>query len=215
MAITNYSELKTAVANWTARSDLGTYVDEFIDLAETFLKRIPVPAESPEIGGVRGNITRATGTLTAGTATLSLPSDFQEIYRMTLTGSTFVTLRYVAPNQLAINHRTGSGLPAYFSISDVIEFDVAPDSNYAYELSYYPGVTALSDSNTTNWIITNYPDTYLSATLFHAFRFLQDQESAASWLGQYKQASWSASETYRLPRVSQGSVGIKTDSPNP
>tara|TARA_Y100000361_G_scaffold22454_1_gene17644 strand:- start:18432 stop:19079 length:648 start_codon:yes stop_codon:yes gene_type:complete len=215
MAITNYSELKTAVANWTARSDLGTYVDEFIDLAETFLKRIPVPAESPEIGGVRGNITRATGTLTAGTATLSLPSDFQEIYRMTLTGSTFVTLRYVTPNQIAINHRTGSGLPSYFTISDVIEFDVAPDSNYAYELSYYPGVTALSDSNTTNWILTNYPDTYLAATLFHAFRFLQDEQSAAGWLGQYKQASWSASETYRLPRTSQGSVGIKTDSANP
>ena len=215
MAITNYSELKTAIANWTARSDLTAYLDEFIDLAETYIKRAPGPVDSADIGGVRGNITRATGTLTAGTASLSLPSDFQEIYRFTLTGDDFVTLRYVSPNQISLYHKTGTGKPSFFSISNAIELDVSPDSNYAYELSYYPNVTALSDANTTNWVLTNYPDAYLSATLFHAFRFLQDDASAASWLSQYRQAAWSASETYRLPRTSQGSVAIKADSATP
>tara|TARA_Y100001951_G_scaffold84021_1_gene73212 strand:+ start:1200 stop:1823 length:624 start_codon:yes stop_codon:yes gene_type:complete len=207
--------LKTAIANWTARNDLTSHLDEFIDLAETYLKRVPVPADSPDIGGVRGNIQRSTGNLISGTPTLALPNDFLEIYRLTFTGDTFSTLRYVAPNQLALNHRSGTGRPSFFTISDVIEFDIAPDSTYAYELSYYPSATALSDSNTSNFILATFPDAYLAACLFHAFRFLQDEQSAANWLAQYKQESWSASETYRLPRVSQGSVGIKTDSANP
>ena len=216
MAIANYSELKSAISDWTARSDFTTSnLNQFIDLAERYLKRVPVPVEAPEIGGIRGNIQRQTGTLTAGTATLALPTDFQEIYRFTLTGDAFSTLRFLAPNQLSINHRSGSGKPAFFTISDVIEFEVAPDSNYAYELSYYPMVTGLSDSNTTNWILDTYPDAYLTASLYHAYRFLQDFQSAQTYLEQYKQVVWSASETYLIARTSQGSVGIKPDSANP
>jgi len=36
MAISTYSELKTAIADWTARDDLTSYIDNFIDLAETY-----------------------------------------------------------------------------------------------------------------------------------------------------------------------------------
>ena len=216
MAITTYAELKTAIGNWTARSDLTSYLDEFIDLAETYIKRDPAHPDSPEIGGVRGNITRATGTLSTSASTLALPSDFLESYRLNLTAdANFSVLRYVAPTQLSLHHRSGTGRPSFYTMSDVIEFDVKPDSEYPYELSYYPQVTALSASNTTNFVLTGYPDVYLSACLFHAFRFIQDEQSAASWLGQYKTSAWTGSETYKRPRASQGSVGIKTDSVNP
>tara|TARA_B100001939_G_scaffold275437_1_gene243511 strand:+ start:558 stop:1208 length:651 start_codon:yes stop_codon:yes gene_type:complete len=216
MAITTYAELKTAIGNWTARSDLTSYLDEFIDLAETYIKRDPAHPDSPEIGGVRGNIQRATGTLSTSASTLALPTDFLEGYRLNLTADAdFKVLRYVAPNQLSLHHRSGTGQPAFYTISDVIEFEVKPDSEYAYEFSYYPQATALSDSNTSNFVLASYPDVYLSGCLFHAFRFLQDEQQASSWLGQYKTSAWTASETYRRPRASQGTIGIKTDSANP
>ena len=215
MAITTYAELKTAIGNWTARDDLTSYYDEFIDLAETYLKRAPAPSESPDIGGIRSNISRATGTLTASTPTLALPSDYLEMYRFLLTGDQYTVLRYLAPNELSLHRKAGSGVPVFYTISDVIELNMAPDSDYAYELSFWPQITALSDSNTTNWVITNYPDVYLSATLFHAFRFIQDNNSAGTWLSQYKTSSWTASETYRQGRTTQGSVAIKTDSITP
>jgi len=39
MAISTYSELKTAVANWLDRSDLTDVIPDFITLAETRHKR--------------------------------------------------------------------------------------------------------------------------------------------------------------------------------
>ena len=39
MAITTYSELQTAVSNWLHRSDLTSYIPDFITLAETRIYR--------------------------------------------------------------------------------------------------------------------------------------------------------------------------------
>jgi len=216
MAISTYSELKTAIADWTARDDLTSYIDNFIDLAETYLKRAPSLPRLAEIGGVRGNITRLSGTLSTSANTLDLPADYLDSYRLTLTsGGVTSIVRYVDPTQLSVYQRSGAGLPRFYTISDKIEFDVTPDSAYAYELSYYPKVTALSASNTTNWVLTDYPDVYLAACLFHAFRFTQDDATSKDWLDQYKVAAWSASETYRQGRVNQGPISVKTDSITP
>ncbi len=216
MAISTYSELKTAIADWTARDDLTSYIDNFIDLAETYLKRAPSLPRLPEIGGVRGNITRLSGSLSTSANTLDLPADYLDSYRLTLTSNGVTgVMRYVDPTQLSIYQRDAAGLPRWYTISDKIEFDRTPDSTYAYELSYFPKVTALSASNTTNWILTDYPDVYLAAALFHAFRFTQDDATSKDWLDQYKVAAWSASETYRQGRVNQGPISVKTDSINP
>ena len=55
MSITNYTELKTAVANFLARSDLTDRIPEFISLAEGRLSRelesrYPVPNKSAPPG---------------------------------------------------------------------------------------------------------------------------------------------------------------------
>ena len=216
MALANYSDLKTAIANWIARDDLTSYLDDFIDLTETMLKREPAPPESPDIGGIRADIQRATGTLSTAAATLALPSDFLEMYRFTLTAdANYTVLRFLDRTMLNLFHRDGSGLPAFFTISDVFEFDVKPDSDYAYELSYWPSVSALSASNTTNWALTNYPDVYLAGCMFQAARFIKDEAEANSWLNQYKISAWSASETYRQGRYSRGSISVKTDTVTP
>ena len=39
MAITTYSELKTAIADFLARDDLTSQIDTFIDLAESRISR--------------------------------------------------------------------------------------------------------------------------------------------------------------------------------
>ena len=67
MAITNYTELKTAVANFLARSDLTDRIPEFIALAEARLSR---ELES------RSQEKRANATLTANDEFVALPTDF-------------------------------------------------------------------------------------------------------------------------------------------
>lgn len=209
MAITNYSELQTAIQNWLARSNLTTaQCSEFIALGESFFKRPPLPKSSPGMGGIRSNKTRDSGTLTAGTNSLSLPADFQEADAFSLTADPEKELVFVTPDQIRQFRRSGSGKPTYFSISDVIEFDVAPDSAYAYELCYFPSIPALSDSNTTNWLLTKFPDCYLAASMFWASRYIMSEE-AGGWAAQYKEAAALVSLDYLRGRSFQGPVSIQ------
>lgn len=209
MAITNYSELQTAISDWLARSTLTTAkVSEFISLAESLFKRAPLPRTSPNMGGVRGAKTQVSGTLTAATNSLSLPADFAELDSFSLTAEPVTVLRFVSPEQVRQYRRASSGKPAYFSIGSAIEFDVTPDSNYAYQITYWPSITPLTDSNTTNWLLTKYPDVYLSASMMWANRYLMESEEAATWAAQYKEAAAMASQEYFRSRQSQGPLSI-------
>lgn len=206
MAVTTYDELKTALADWSVRSDVTAHIDDFIDQAEAFFAYPPLRMNAPGIGGIRGNITRTAGTLTAGTATLARPADFDEAYRFVFTGDTGSALEFVGAEQLRLEFRSGTGHPHYWTVSDVIEFDVAPDSAYAYELAYYASVTALSDSNTSNWVLASYPNVYLSACLYHLWLFVQDYVTADRWMAQYKAGAAAINKDYQRSRYSQGPI---------
>lgn len=214
MAITTYSELKTAITDWSARANLSTKADEFIDLCEAMFRRPWSHPTQQRIGGLRANKTRTTGSLTSGTNSLSLPSDFLEMDRLTLTGDN-LTLEYVPPERLAQITLNGSGQPRYFTIEDAIYFDRTPDSAYAYSISYWPQPAALSDSNTTNWVLTNYPDVYLAGCMYWASRYKQDLEMATTWAQQYKDAVSMASMAYSRGRVSQGPISIQYEGSTP
>lgn len=213
MPLTTYSELKTAIQDWCPRGDLLTRLDDFIDLAESTFKRPPRPVASKSLGGIRVNKTRATGSLTSGTITLSLPSDFLELDRFILTG-TYRTLVPVTPDHLGVKRLDGTGLPTYFAVQDVIEFDVAPDDSYAYELSYWPYPSALSDSNTSNFLLTNFPDVYLSCALYWAWSWARDDKEMGKWAGAYAEAASLANQSY-MRRLSQGSISVQNSGSTP
>lgn len=213
MAITTYSELKAAIADWCPRSDVSTKADEFIDLAESMLKRPPQQSASKKLGGVRLNKTRATGSLSSGTDTLSLPSDFLELDRLMLTADQLILVP-VSPDHLGVKKRTGTGRPVFYAVADVIEFDVAPDDSYAYSLSYWPYVSSLSDSNTTNFLITNYPDVYLAACMYWCWSYFMDNEQMALWAGRYAEGAAMVNQTYAR-RLSQGSLQIQNAGSTP
>lgn len=214
MAITTYTELKAAIVDWSARTSLADKADEFIDLTESMFRRPYSHPSQQRIGGLRANKTRTTGTLTSGTNSLSLPSDFLELDRLTLTADN-LTLEWVPVERLAQITLNGSGQPRYFTIEDAIYFDRTPDSDYAYGLSYWPQPTALSDSNTTNWVLTNYPDVYLAGCMYWASRYKQDLEMATTWAQQYKDAVSLASMAYSRGRVSQGPISIQYEGSTP
>lgn len=213
MALTTYDELKTAIQDWCPRGDISPKVDEFIDLAESVFKRPPKPVATKQMGGIRVNKTRTTGTLTSGTSTLALPSDFLEFDRFILTAD-YSTLVPVNADHLGVKKLSGSGKPTYVCVQDVFEFDVAPDDSYAYELSYWPSVSALSDSNTSNFLLTNFPDVYLSACLYWAWSWARDTQEMAKWAGAYSEAASLANQSYAR-RLSQGSISMQNSGSTP
>jgi hypothetical protein len=56
-----------------------------------------------------------------------------------------------------------------------------PDTGYTGELTYYGKITALSDSNTSNWLLAYAPDLYLYGALLEATPYLKDDERLATW----------------------------------
>lgn len=101
--------------------------------------------------------------------------------------------------------RSGTGRPIFFTINDNIEFDVSPDSAYSYEFTYYPKVSSLSATNTTNVVLTDYPDVYLHGCLYQLAMYTRD-ETGALWLQNYKQAAWDATRAYGRGRTQRGPV---------
>ena len=209
MALDTTTNLKTAIGNWLHRSDLSAYYDDWIELAEGMMKRKPKPPTSSTIGGIRAEMQTATGTLTAGDKDLGLPTDYLDAVSLTISvDGVDQVINYVGNREIDRKKISGSGVPAFYTIKDTIEFNVNPDSNYTYTLEYYGTPSSLTTTS-TNYILDDYPELYLSGVMYHANRFVQNDQEAQVWLLQYKNTAWGASSTYKRGREQQGAISIK------
>ncbi len=178
MALSTFSELKTSIADWLARDDLTTVIPDFITLAE---------ADMNARLRTRRMETRATATLSD--ATLAVPTDFLELRRLMFTSTDpDDTLPYMDPVQLRRTYADDAvGRPeAYTIIGREFHFRPSPDDSYTVEIIYFATITALSDSNTTNWILTNYPGAYLYGALAKSAPYTSNDERLPVWQRLYE-----------------------------
>ena len=173
MALSTYSELQTAVGSWLNRSDLSTNIPDFIALAEASFNRVL---------RTRNQITRATSSVSE--QFVALPSDLLELHNIQLNTSPVTRLEQVSmtkADDLKSSVST-SGTPAYFALTGSnIELIPIPDSSQTLEIVYYATITALSDTNTSNWLLTSYPDIYLYGALVQAEPYLMNDERIGTW----------------------------------
>ena len=176
MAISTYTELKTAIANFLARDDLTSVIPDFIQLAEATMSR--------ELE------TRATATLTSGDEYIALPTDLREVREVKLNTTPLTVLTYYSPVALDSNFSSGGvGKPKGFSIiGDEMKMRPVPDDSYTAEIIYIGSITALSDSNATNNILTRSPDAYLYGSLAEAYAYLLDETRASQYLQRFNLA---------------------------
>jgi hypothetical protein len=174
MAITNYGELKTAVADWLNRDDLTSVIPTFIDLAHAKLNRRL---------RVREMIQRSTASVT--TQFTRLPANFLSMRNIQLNVSTPKSLEYLSPEQMDQERALGNTArePVYYSImGDNIEVFPSPDAAYEIEMTYHKELTALSADADTNWLLTKAPDSYLYGALLQAAPYLKDTAETSLWL---------------------------------
>lgn len=181
MALATYSDLKSSVANYLGRTDLTSQIPDFITLAELRLSR--------DIR-TRKMLKTATATMTIADATVGLPSDFLAIRDVYVQGTPRTTVSYLSPSAFSANSRADeSGLPVYYTLrSNEFEFAPKPDSAYTVQMLYYFKPTALSDTNTSNEFMANYPDALLYASLLEAEPYLMNDARLATWANLYNQA---------------------------
>ena len=146
----NYTELKTAIANYTHRDDLTAKLPTFIQLAEANIFR-----------ELSLNEIETSVTATTSGNSITLPSDFGSVSRLIITyQGRELNIDYAIDPSVS----TTSGFPSSYTLEkNVLRLFPAPSDAYSYTLFYIPSITGLSDANTTNWLSINAPDLYLYA----------------------------------------------------
>lgn len=174
MAITNYTDLQSAVADWLHRDDLTNTIPTFIQLAEKQMSRQL---------RVKNQETEATGT---ATTTIALPADYVQAISLTLeVGGEYYPLTQKDRYSATILNNNSS-IASYYTIEGGnIVITPPPGSNTNYTLQYYAEVTPLSGAAPTNWLVTAHPDLYLYATLIQSAPYLEDDSRITTWDAMY------------------------------
>lgn len=166
---TTFAELKTAIEEDLARTDLTAELPNFVNKGEAILNR-RLRLLSME--------TTSSLTLSSSASTISLPSAFLE----------HIGLRYASdnlvPTQVSFNDlddlkTTASGRPQIYAIGANIEFNQTADQAYTLTHRYYKAFDIATD--TTNTLLTNNPDVYLYAGLAASVSRTGPHARSGSW----------------------------------
>lgn len=179
MSLANYSDLKTSVASWLHRDSLTAYIPDFIRLGEDRIYR-----------ELRIRAMEASLNSTIASGVIAVPADYIEMKYAYVNGSPVQYLQRKDPQWIYENYpaRSAEGQPKYFAEeAGNFIFGPYPDSTYTIRGVYYKRLTALSDSNTTNWFMTNAPGILLFAALSETAPFLVADDRLALWNAKYEQ----------------------------
>ena len=174
MAISNYTELKTAVANWLDRDDLTDRIPEFIALAEARFNRVL---------RIRSMEAKYTANTVAAQRNLALPTSYIQMRNFQVNTSPLTTLSYVTP-EIYDRLWGGStqGTPKFYTIlADEVSLGPIPASVQEVEMLFYKKFENLSGSVATNWLIINAPDIYLYGSMLEAEPFIMNDERVQLW----------------------------------
>lgn len=180
MAISTFLELKDSVIAWSHRNDLDLLIPDFIRLAEVDMFKNNRAHESLQ---TRAMEQIATATMAAAVA---LPEGFKQMRNLRYTDSQGGDLIAKTPDTM--RRRSGTGRPSFFSVTTEIQFDVTPDQGYQIEMSYFRIPDPLTETNTTNFILTNNPDIYLYGTLWALYTHSIDTEQRDNYYNLFSQA---------------------------
>jgi len=204
MAITNYGELKTAVANWLDRDDLTDRIPEFISMAEDTIaqdKRVRIRAME------------TSADLTISAQTVALPTGFIGARRLYLEGTPLKRVEFLAPENFWIrNLATQTAQPQWFTIEgENLVFGPSPDTTYTGKLLYLQRFTTLSGDTDTNWLLTNARGLLLFGALLEAAPFLEDDSRLMTWAVRYDDLAEKVHEANKRDRYTGAPLVSRSD----
>jgi len=174
MDLSTYSGLKAAIADYLNRDDMTSVIPGFITLAEAKFNRKM---------RTRQMIKRATAVIDS--QSFAYPADWLEAKEFILSTNPITHMEFVTELQakgLQSTDIVSPGKPRYYTIiGSQIEVIGTPDTSYSGVLTYYAKIPALSDSNTSNWLLAYAPDLYLYGALLESAPYLKDDERLAIW----------------------------------
>lgn len=198
MALSNYTELKAAVAQWMRRADLTAEIPDYITLAEKKIVKLLK---------IRGQETETTLTPLSGDSTVALPADFgSPIALWNTQDQPRSPMNQVLPE--ALEYDDDLGIPEYWAVDGAnIRFECRVDGAIPFALRYVK-TFELSIANPTNFILTEWPDVYLYGALTEGFLAVFDEQRASVWQDKFQAAIEVARTT---GNDSKKNIALRTD----
>jgi hypothetical protein len=168
--ITDYTTLKTALADFQDRTDVP--VDQAIQLAEARLNRLLKTVE------IDADLTGTTNSRFIDVAALKVT---RPISLFATDPNCPVELEPLPRAPGSYPYSTHTGFPSMWSISGTnLAFDCLLSQEYAFRFRYV-GRFALSDAAPTNDLLTNNPDIYVCAAIVWGGLYVADDAIVARY----------------------------------
>ena len=183
--ITSLSTLHTAVADYLARSNLTTFVPNFVQAWESDFYREPQNF---------GAWMEVSTDLTISSNVIAVPTDYLGLKFAYVSGSPSSRLDRVSLNQMHGRYPRGmaSDLPVWITREATnFIFGPPPDSDYTIHIVYWGKPTLLRNAATdasAHFLITDCPDLALFGALMQAVPFIKDDDRIPIWQGMHDRA---------------------------
>ena len=182
MALTNYTNLQTTIADTLNRDDLTSVIPTFVSLCEAQVNR--------DLRHWRMEV-RTSGQQSAGDEYMQVPADWVETLRFNVVGNGTSPINLIVSTTMAERRAVNNdqyGTPSAYTL-EAGQFHLYPTpiADVDLELLYYAQVPDLA-SNATNWLLSTAPDVYLYGSLLHSAPYLQDDNRVGVWAQLYSAA---------------------------
>jgi hypothetical protein len=188
----NYTQLVTAVSDYTENTFTTSEMNTFINQAE---QRIYNSVQFPSL---RKNV---TGTITANNKYLSCPLDYLSSYSLAVVDATgayeYLLNKDVNFIRQAYPQPTDTAIPKYYAlfgpnsaVANELSFILGPtpDATYTVELHYFYYPESIVTAATT-WLGDNFDSVLLYGTLVEAYTFMKGETDMMQlYDGKYKEA---------------------------
>lgn len=180
MGLANYGELQASIAAWATKTSLTAQIPDFVAWAHQ------------EIGRrLRCPLLYARADVTVGAESVAAPAGFLAAKRFFLDLTPRRQLRLVdSATAIDMSCSQGTGdYPSVFAVegTDTLAFAPLFGGSTTGKLLFYKAPDLLVDDADSNVVLAKYPFLYLWGALQALFRYLEDDNNAAIYGGQFDQ----------------------------
>ena len=188
----NYGELKSAVAAYAHRSDIGRLFPVFLPLAEARIYHGEASAPKLRCAAMRQSETLVDGTRPAG----------------------FLEAIKIAPENKPSQPLTYRPLDNMPSESRAFSWDgptlvLSREQAFPVDLTYYARLTTPVDDADTNWLLGNHPNIYLASLLVEVARWSRDDALGVREASNYASAVNALNSAEKAAAISGSQLIVK------
>lgn len=188
----NYGQLKAAVKGYLHRTDVDPMMPTFLALAEQRIYKGEANSSALRVSAMLKPVELVDG---------SMPADFLHAKRVNVAGDERKTLEYRPLSDVATACNAYSWQGALMVLG--------PHQTFPIDLLYYAKFGELTDDASSNWLLTNAPNVYLTSMLVEAARWARDDALGMREASNYASAVESLLSADKAAQISGSPLRMK------